>query len=904
MFGNNGNNMALEDTDALRLQLYFAGNSLNLDSYLNGVDIFLHLLQQCWPKVATLKNLRLGTNVPESSLTKVLSGVCRLYALRSLAMRGGIARNDHGAGIAGSLVRLPDDIFSNLCHLTHLELSCNRLISLPPTLRGLTSLSILFLANNCLQELPEWLGQLRSLTRLSVKDNDLCSVPPSSLEGLSALCCLDLSNNRLETLPEELGSLHCLEDLDLSRNSLASLPASLSGMNRLKSLFLHDNRLISVPASLASLPALSRLDLCNNSLRSVPPEVAQLSFTQLKGNPIGRPETPPLHGTFAVTAHTLRVSSASGLPNMTVGPGGLLAWLPCGVRLHFPAGAVDTETLVTCDVRPPDPTIVRLNDHELLLSSILVLQPHGITFGKEVDITVPYEEVQDGPKREAVMRTFDCNNWSNLETKLKKYKDGRSVARCSMPHFSYFLVVARLVEDSCSVPPEGTQLFSSVNPGFRLLFPPGAVEETRQVRMQVLPVDDDDEMRRVVGDETMISPVLILSQSPASTFLKPIKIRLPLPTGVSGIKLDPSKLHVLHGDPHTGDWEDITRNLTLEFTHLYAIFEVSEFSLYWIWHRTQNYVGTVATVAKKAYELLRRWRVCFLAMQLKRDPELVLLRTTCLTPQVDPALKTLQKRYSGPQPSEMVDILEGEEFYAAFEGGIEVHTDLPRSSEGRLAFVFYAKQKNMKEVYVKSQDSRDRGPVKGQVSFYRGELPTALPEEAVGKRKGPDSTWLATLPIKLPKVKADSRTNGSERSASEESSHQAFSFPPLDLGNPETGYLTETNLRTIASRIGLEWHEIGTNLGLKQSQLERIKYDNSGNLDQQIMKMLVTWARGAGGEGGDAVSLLIRALKASNRTDLSEEVASTVELGRQKYQHTGPQQLGLPASSRTCTLNT
>ncbi|XP_078719620.1 p53-induced death domain-containing protein 1 [Lampetra fluviatilis] len=883
MFGNNGNNMALEDTDALRLQLYFAGNSLNLDSYLNGVDIFLHLLQQCWPKVATLKNLRLGTNVPESSLTKALSGVCRLYALRSLAMRGGIARNDHGAGIAGSLVRLPDDIFSNLCHLTHLELSCNRLISLPPTLRGLTSLSILFLANNCLQELPEWLGQLRSLTQLSVKDNDLCSVPPSSLEGLSALCCLDLSNNRLETLPEELGSLLCLEDLDLSRNSLASLPASLSGMNRLKSLFLHDNRLISVPASLASLPALSRLDLCNNSLRSVPPEVAQLSFTQLKGNPIGRPETPPLHEKHIDEPKMIKMKLLSDHGSMTVGPGGLLAWLPCGVRLHFPAGAVDTETLVTCDVRPPDPTIVRLNDHELLLSSILVLQPHGITFGKEVDITVPYEEVQDGPKREAVMRTFDCNNWSNLETKLKKYKDGRSVARCSMPHFSYFLVVARLVEDSCSVPPEGTQLFSSVNPGFRLLFPPGAVEETRQVRMQVLPVDDDDEMRRVVGDETMISPVLILSQSPASTFLKPVKIRLPLPTGVSGIKLDPSKLHVLHGDPHTGDWEDITRDLTLEFTHLYAIFEVSEFSLYWIWHRTQNYVGTVATVAKKAYELLRRWRVCFLAMQLKRDPELVLLR--CLPyKKVDPALKTLQKRYSGPQPSEMVDILEGEEFYAAFEGGIEVHTDLPRSSEGRLAFVFYAKQKNMKEVYVKSQDSRDRGPVKGQVSFYRGELPTALPEEAVGKRKGPDSTWLATLPIKLPKVKADSRTNGSERSASEESSHQAFSFPPLDLGNPETGYLTETNLRTIASRIGLEWHEIGTNLGLKQSQLERIKYDNSGNLDQQIMKMLVTWARGAGGEGGDAVSLLIRALKASNRTDLSEEVASTVELGRQKYQ--------------------
>lgn len=37
-----------------------------------------------------------------------------------------------------------------------------------------------------------------------------------------------------------------------------------------------------------------------------------------------------------------------------------------------------------------------------------------------------------------------------------------------------------------------------------------------------------------------------------------------------------------------------------------------------------------------------------------------------------------------------------------------------------------------------------------KVSFYRGAVPESIPEEASRRRKGPDSLWLATLPIKLP----------------------------------------------------------------------------------------------------------------------------------------------------------
>lgn len=40
--------------------------------------------------------------------------------------------------------------------------------------------------------------------------------------------------------------------------------------------------------------------------------------------------------------------------------------------------------------------------------------------------------------------------------------------------------------------------------------------------------------------------------------------------------------------------------------------------------------------------------------------------------QVDSVLKKLQDRYRGPEPSDMVEMFEGEQFFAAFERGISI----------------------------------------------------------------------------------------------------------------------------------------------------------------------------------------------------------------------------------------
>uniref|UniRef100_A0A8B9PF94 Netrin receptor UNC5 n=1 Tax=Apteryx owenii TaxID=8824 RepID=A0A8B9PF94_APTOW len=625
-----------------------------------------------------------------------------------------------------------------------------------------------------------------------------------------------------------------------------------ANLKSLRRLHLHSNLLVTVPASLASLPNLSRLDLQNNCLRAVPPEIQTLPFVHLRGNPLGETEPSPAR-------RLQRLFLASGEDSFTVTSEGCKVLLACGIHFHFPPGAASDPLRIHFRTLPPDPQWVKLRHHDVLLSMVLELRPHGVEFQQEVEIWMPYASPQTLHQREVVVRTFSGQSWSDLRTK--------HVACCSVLHFSWFLVVSRLVENECKVPAEGTLLFSSVDPDIKVIFPPGVTEETRSVKLQVCV------LKKINGEPWCdSSPLLCLSQDCPVDFLRPVRIQLPLPLGVTGLNLDRSRLHLLHGDLQGQTWDDITNQVVLEFTHLYAVFEVTHFSCspplppwsrYWLWYTTKTYIGGIA---KKVYERLRMYQVNFIALQRKKDPEQVLLQ--CVPKhKVDPVLKKLQDRYRGPEPSDMVEMFEGEQFFAAFERGISIDMDRPDCVDGRLSFIFYSHLKNMKEIYV---------------SFYRGAVPDSIPEDASRRRKGPDSLWLATLPIKLPKLKSRWGENPGPLNG--------FSFPPLNLGNAETGYLTQANLLSIARRVGADWQTIGLNLGLTYQQIEE-------DLDKQILDMLFSWAQ-QNLEDPDCVDKLITAMKESGRQDIADEIETIIELGRQKYRES-IRRVGLEQESST-----
>ena len=54
-------------------------------------------------------------------------------------------------------------------------------------------------------------------------------------------------------------------------------------------------------------------------------------------------------------------------------------------------------------------------------------------------------------------------------------------------------------------------------------------------------------------------------------------------------------------------------------------------------------------------------------------------------PQVDATLRRLLERYRGPEPSDTVEMFEGEKFFAAFERGIDIDAGVPPApGEGML----------------------------------------------------------------------------------------------------------------------------------------------------------------------------------------------------------------------------
>ncbi|KAM6159447.1 p53-induced death domain-containing protein 1 [Rhynchocyon petersi] len=855
-----------------------AGNSLNLDLYPEGCRRLQYLYAQKCPQLLEVQFLRLSPHEDPGLLEATLVLVPdRLPHLHALVLKGGQRRDKLGAYLRGPLTSLPDGLI-HLAHLAHLDLSFNSLETVPACIPQLRGLHTLLLSHNHLSELPETLGTLPTLTFLAVTNNHLTRLP-KTLGALSTLRHLDLSENLLDSVPPEIGDLSSLTELNLASNRLERLPSSLAGLRSLRLLLLYSNLLTSLPTDLVLLPLLDRLDLRGNQLREVPPEFLDAPFVRLAGNPLGKalpgspspPETP-------IVPEMPRLFLTTDLDSFSVPPQGCSVTLACGIRLYFPVGATDTPITIHYRLWPPEPRLVPLGPHDSLLSLVLELQPHGVTFQQDVVLRLLYVAPQARHCREVVVRTLSEHSWTDLETQLEQTPK-RLWARCQVPHFSWFLVVSRPVSNTCLVPPEGTLLSCSENPGVRVTFPPGATEEPRQVQMQVVHMASH-ELQEFLGDsEAAVSPLLCLWQSGTPDFLQPVTVQLPLPPGVTGLSLDLCCLHLLYRAPPSATWDDITTQVVLELTHLYARFRVTHFSWYWLWYTTKT---CVEGLARKAWERLRLHRVNLIALQRRRDPEQVLLQ--CLPRnKVDTTLKRLLDRYRGPEPSDTVELFEGEKFFAAFERGIEVDADRPDCVGGRLCFVFYSHLKNTKEVYVTTSLDRQMQAVRGQVSFYRGEVPTEVPVEAQAARqkKGSDTLWMATLPIKLPRLR------GSE----DLGSRAGPSLAPLNLGDAESGFLTQSNLLSVAGRLGPDWPSVALHLGLPYRELQRIRHEFRDDLDGQIRHMLFSWAEKQAGQPG-AVGLLVQALEQSDRRDVAEEVRAILELGRQKYQ-AGIQRAGL-----------
>ncbi|XP_077391307.1 PH domain leucine-rich repeat-containing protein phosphatase 1-like [Festucalex cinctus] len=166
------------------------------------------------------------------------------------------------------LTELPNNLFLNAHNLRYLNVSANKLGSLPAaSLSDDTS---------------------SSLEELYVTNNSLADDCVPLLTGHGRLRVLHLSYNQLQTFTaSKLAQLECLEELDLSGNRLKTVPTTILNCQRLQTLSAHSNCISAFPEVL-QLPEIKCVDLSCNELtemtlpQSLPPKLQELD---LKGNP-------------------------------------------------------------------------------------------------------------------------------------------------------------------------------------------------------------------------------------------------------------------------------------------------------------------------------------------------------------------------------------------------------------------------------------------------------------------------------------------------------------------------------------------------------------------------------------------------------------------------------------------
>uniref|UniRef100_A0A3P9J7W9 non-specific serine/threonine protein kinase n=1 Tax=Oryzias latipes TaxID=8090 RepID=A0A3P9J7W9_ORYLA len=209
------------------------------------------------------------------------------------------------------------------CSLQQIDLSQNKLESLPTGLLHLKDLKSLCAAKNRLTALfhvpadVNWIG-LRRLEELDLSINSLSSLPGTIMHCLKSLCNLNVSINKLVSFPVPWTCplKHC----KASSNLMESLPGTISTYWRdeLQEVDFSDNRLKELPLYLFELEALTSLRLGGNLITALPAasswKCTRLKTLDLSRNQLGRSDVGPKTSRLAFLTAWSRREADPGNP--------------------------------------------------------------------------------------------------------------------------------------------------------------------------------------------------------------------------------------------------------------------------------------------------------------------------------------------------------------------------------------------------------------------------------------------------------------------------------------------------------------------------------------------------------------------------------------------------------------
>ncbi|KAL5547498.1 hypothetical protein UlMin_002729 [Ulmus minor] len=197
-----------------------------------------------------------------------------------------------GLELSGSI---PDTTIGKLTKLQTLDLSNNKITTLPSDLWSLDSLKALNLSSNQISgSLPSNIGNFGLLESFDVSNNNFSGEIPDSISSLVSLRVLKLDRNGFEqSIPTGILRCQSLVTVDLSSNRLTgSLPDGFgAAFPKLKSLNLAGNEINGRETNFSEMKSITTLNISGNSFQGSVMrmfnellEVIDLSKNQFQGH--------------------------------------------------------------------------------------------------------------------------------------------------------------------------------------------------------------------------------------------------------------------------------------------------------------------------------------------------------------------------------------------------------------------------------------------------------------------------------------------------------------------------------------------------------------------------------------------------------------------------------------------